>query len=427
VVELGSVCLRRLGAERSVEVAFGRFLRNQRVNAKEMLEYTAAQLEEAARGLHVLALQDTTELNYQAHAKRVTGLGKVGNGKDAGFFLHPILAVDAQSHAILGLCGAHIWQRHHGKAPQYQQLPIEEKESFRWLIGAEQAKESLRQAEKITIIADRESDIYEEWARIPDEKTHLLNRICRNRALVQGGTLYEWCDMLSVQHRYSLELRQANKTRLVELEIRFSPVEIKRPGKCSDPLAPPQLKLYVVDVREVNPIDQAQAIHWRLMTTHAVETIENALTIIDWYCQRWHIEQIFRTMKRQGLDIESSQVETAVALEKLVVIALIGAVKTLQLVNARDGTSNRPATDVFTPRELTVLRNLQPQLEGKTEAQKNRFPRDSLAWSTWIIARLGGWKGYKSERPPGPITLHNGLKAFGSIVQGWYLAKENEA
>ena len=139
--------------------------------------------------------------------------------------------------------------------------------------------------------------------------------------------------------------------------------------------------------------------------------------------QRWQIEQLFRTLNRQGLNIESSQLEGAPGLTKLAVPALQVAVKSLQLTRARDGTDARLATDVFEPEELTVLTALQPKLEGKTAKQKNPHGQGQLAWAAWIIARSGGWKGYASESPPGPITMLRGMQQFASLRSGWALAE----
>ena len=427
LVGLLTVSLRKLGGKRGDEVAFGRFLRNPKVTCEEILSSSSAPLKEAAKGLQVLAIQDTSEINYQAHAQKTSGLGTVGNGKDVGFFLHPILAVDAQSEAVLGLCGAEILQRYKSKSPDYKKLPIEEKESYRWLKGAQTAKQALQSASCVTIIADRESDIYEEWVRIPDAKTHLLTRACRNRTLVGSELgLFEFAEALPKVTEYTLCLpaREGRAAREARMAVRFSALVIKRPQACSDPNAPDSLKLYIVDVKEVDPPSLSEAVHWCLLTTHEVTRVEKALTMVHWYCQRWHIEQVFRTLKRQGLNVESSQIETAASLEKLVILALLAAVRTLQLVQARDGKVDRPATDVFKESEIACLRVLQKQLEGKTQAQKNRFTLGSLAWSAWLIARLGGWKGYASERPPGPITMLRGLQDFDKLYQGWRLAKD---
>lgn len=130
-------------------------------------------------------------------------------------------------------------------------------------------------------------------------------------------------------------------------------------------------------------------------------------------------------MKSQGLGIEQSVVEDGVALEKLAVIALIGATVTMQLVLARKETDHpHPADEVFDDRQLQVLDALQARLQGRTDKQKNPYPPRSLAWAAWTIARLGGWSGYERERSAGPITMRDRLQRFDAIVQG-YLLNQN--
>ncbi|HEY0835249.1 MAG TPA: hypothetical protein VGE72_15200 [Azospirillum sp.] len=100
----------------------------------------------------------------------------------------------------------------------------------------------------------------------------------------------------------------------------------------------------------------------------------------------------------------------------------MSAVRILQLVAARDG-GERAAEEVFKPDEIAVLEALGPTLEGHTPRQKNPHPVGRLSWAVWIIARLGGWKSYaRSERPPGPITMRNGLKRFEAMAVGFSLA-----
>jgi len=120
--------------------------------------------------------------------------------------------------------------------------------------------------------------------------------------------------------------------------------------------------------------------------------------------------------------MESCQIEDGDTLKKMAVLALVSSIRIMQLTLARDGDTGRPAIDVFGQNERDFLGVLNQSLQGQTEKQKNPFPEDSLGWASWVIARLGGWKGYKSERPPGPITMRNGLDRFGSLKAGWDLA-----
>jgi hypothetical protein len=100
------------------------------------------------------------------------------------------------------------------------------------------------------------------------------------------------------------------------------------------------------------------------------------------------------------------------------------------LIQGRDNP-DLPANVAFSREQqqclLTIaslLRGAQiaPSVEGKTQLQQNPYPSHSLPWATWIIARLGGWSGYKSQKPPGITTLIRGLYQFESTFFGWKLA-----
>ncbi len=426
--ERQEVCIRRLGDDRSEQVRFRRFLYNDAVTVPKMVAHRAMFAAAAARGRHVLAIQDTSEINYQSQSGRKQRLGTVGNGSDVGLFVHPVLAVGAENGECLGLVDAQVWRRTTAKAANYKKLPIEEKESNRWLQGGEQAKAVLCEASLVTIVDDREGDIYEKWARLPDARTHLLTRACRDRRLVGGGRLFAAMEAFPEAHRYEIDLpERPNKNRgahRVKLAVRFGSVRIRRSGNCSDPAAPAELRLFAIEVRELDAPPGEEPILWRLLTTHRVETVAQALAVIGWYRLRWNIEQLFRTLKRQGLGIEQSVIEDGEVLEKLAVIALIAATITMQLVLARatDG-QGPPASRVFDEGQIEVLRALQKKLQGRTPKQQNPHPPDSLKWAAWTIARLGGWTGYSSDKSTGPITMRDGLERFYGIVDGYTLAK----
>jgi len=403
------------GRERAGEVRFGRALRNPKTQVGKLVECICRDTNKRCDGRHVLLIEDTSELNYQHHAKRVSGLGVVGNGKDAGLFIHPVLVIDALERTCLGLAHIHWWQRHGKKVPDYRKLPMENKESWRWIDAIEQARIRLESAQEMTVIADREADIYQMWDRLPDTRTHLLIRVSRDRCLSVGQQkLFAWINALEVKGSYELPLESVTgqrTARVAHMHIRFAPVDLARPRHCSDAEASEQVSAWAVDVREApDSAPQGHAcIHWRLLTTHRIETIGDALRCVQWYGQRWQIEQTFRILKRQGLDVEASQIKHARRLEKLAVLALSVAVRTLQLTLAREGQGNQPLGHCFTPQEQTVLEQVAPTLEGATLKQKNPHAQSTLAWGAWVVARLGGWKGYASERSPWPH--HNAARS----------------
>jgi len=419
--------LRRLSYRRGDEVGFGRFLGNEKVTVEAIFAAEAAGLAERVAGLDVVAIQDTSELSFGRQSGGRRGLGPVAFGSGRGLLLHPVLVLDTSGGTVLGLAHGEVWTRAAPARADYQAQPIEEKESYRWLAGGAAAKAALAQAQarRITLIADRESDIYEAWVRLPSEQCRLLARACRDRMLVGGGRLFEAAAAWPVAERIALELPAApgRPARRAKLALRQGAVEIKRPKNCSDKQAPPQLRLWLVEALEEDPPPDREALHWRLLVSHPVTPAETARGIVELYRLRWHIEQLFRTLKLQGLDIEASQVDSPAPLTKLVALATIAAARIMQLVAARDGGS-RPAIDAIDPDLLPLVDRLQQKLEGQTAAQTNKHPRGSLAWLAWIIARLGGWKGYPSERPPGPITMHHGWIRFQHYAEAWRLLRD---
>lgn len=180
---------------------------------------------------------------------------------------------------------------------------------------------------------------------------------------------------------------------------------------------PGSVRISVVEAREITPnlpVGEAP-IRWLLYTSHAVNSLEKALQIVKWYTWRWKIELLFAVTKSRGLDLEHALIEHAARLKKLAILVLMAAVQVIQLLQSRDGQTEQLITEVFTEEEATLLKQINPKLEGKTELLKNPHTNHALAFATWIIARLGGWKGYKSHRPPGIKTIARGLNIFYQI------------
>jgi len=417
------VCVRRLGGRRSQEVRFGRFLANPKVTVERLIEGWGEPTAAAVQGRHVLAIQDTSEFNFSTTPERRRGLGEIGKGVGHGALAHVMLGLDAQDGSCLGLVAGRVWTRQGRVRIPHRKRPLSQRESERWLSTAEAAKAVLSNAAMVTVIADRESDIYAQWARLPAPGFHLLTRVQKDRRLHKEGMLYAFGANLPVAGRRLLELRArpGRPKREARLTLRFGQVALRRPDDIGARSLPDSVTLSYVEVVEQQPPSDSEPLHWRLLTTHPLSNAKSAWQIVDWYAQRWMIEQLFRVMKLQGFKIEDSQLDTADRLLKLIAIAAKAAVLTLQLVQARDGNDNRPANLAFCPEELDALDALNARIEGQTALQKNPHRKHSLGWSSWIIARLGGWDGYRSSRPPGPITFKNGIEYFHAIVTGWSL------
>lgn len=424
LIETGSPIVRKLGADRACTVAFGRFLGNRAVMPEEVFQASGASIGRRAAGRHVLAIQDTTHLSFPRRAGG--GLGPGGNGKVPGLFVHPLLALDAADGTALGLAAGRVWTRRPGKVEARRKREIKDKESVRWIETGAAAKAALAEARQVTLIADRESDIYEEWVLLPDAGFALLTRASRERKLAGGEYLFAVAAGWPEADRMALDLpaRKGRPARRAELTLKYGTVQICRPRHCSTPDMPKTVTLQLVEVEERNAGPEVDAVHWRLLTSHPVASVEDAHQIVAWYRQRWRIEEYFRVLKRSGIDLEAARVEDAHALLNLVAMAAVAGVAVMQLVEGRDAGPERRAGEVAGPDEQTFAVVLNRRLEGKTEKQKNPHQQGSLAWIAWIVARLGGWSGYQRYGPPGPKTMAYGWDKFKTMSQGWNL-KQN--
>jgi len=218
--------------------------------------------------------------------------------------------------------------------------------------------------------------------------------------------------------RIDLPQRMDRHGRQAHLSLRFGTVVLKRPARPGVKDLPERVEVSFVEVVELHPPKGAEPVHWLLLTTHSIASAADAWRIASWYKQRWIIEQLFRSLKNQGLRIEDSQLESAEALIKLVAIATKAACIVIQLVQARNGGEQLSVKCGFTPEEIEALAAINKTMKGRTELQNNPHRPHTLPWAAWIIAKLGGWTGYASHRPPGPITFHNGMARFQIIVAG---------
>ena len=185
-----TVCLRQLGGDRKGEQQAGRFFASPKVTAAKLVAGWSDLTGAACAGRHVLAIQDRSEVKFPTTAQRRRGLGPVGKGNAYGVLVHAMIAVDATSGSCLGLVGGDVWSRDGVNLIPHRQRPLAERELVHWLDTAQQAKQVLKPAEMVTVVADREADIYPSWATVPEANFHMLGRAMKDRLLAGGGTLF---------------------------------------------------------------------------------------------------------------------------------------------------------------------------------------------------------------------------------------------
>jgi Transposase DDE domain len=422
VVATGSLVLRRFGGGRDGELAAGRFLASPKVTPEAIIDVHATRTAAAAQGRRIVAVQDTTEVNFSGRDRSRKGLGRGGDGKSLGFFIHAAVAVDADSEQLVGVLDTQIWTRPSGKRKQRQLLAVEDKETMRWIRAMKMAHlRLLRAAAKRIHITDREGDFYSLLACVPagDE---VVIRARHNRKMPAGGTLFEQADTWSALGESEIVVPPrgpGDKPRKSRVALRANRVRLAKPeGKVPTP-DPDQIEIGLVEVREIEPPAGVKPVHWRLLTTLPTATLKQAAEVVRLYRLRWRIEQVFRALKSDGLALEETQVEEACRLFKLAALGLTAAVRILQLVDARHG-SDRPASDVIDAELIEPVAAIGKTLEGKTKRQQNPHAKGTLGWLSWIAARLGGWNCY--YRPPGPKTMAIGWRQLAAMISGFVIA-----
>lgn len=428
------LCIRRLACNRNEEVQFGRFINNERVAVTDL----EASLYTQFRGCcpssgHVLLLEDCSQMGFSLN-RQISGLGKVDKGQIQGFYLHPVLCLDAATGACYGMPSVTFLKREFIQPKpdrkqvraQRSKIAFEDKEGYRWYSAIEAALKNCPDTINKTMVADREADIYPVLCGLQGLEVDYVVRAHHNRPLQQGNKLFVQSAAFEQQYQFSIAVPATDRrsAHTAVLQVSYGEVELKNPQTKSREPLPLSHICRVVKVTEdsCSVVGKEAPIEWLLLTSHKVDTVEDALTVIEYYKQRWHIEQIFRVLKTKGLCFEASQVKDDTKLKKLMLLALMAAVKVLQLLRARQGHTDQPIGCAFDQPQQVLLGKLNKQLEGKTEKLKNPHQPTSLAFAAWVIARLSGWSGYQSQRPPGPIDFFIGLQRFDERYQGFLIS-----
>ena len=426
--------IRQLTGDESSAKGFYRFLQNDRVSEEDIVWNLSANCQAACRGKYVVCIQDTTEINLSSHSNRIKkddsiGTTNANNEKGLGFLLHPSLVLDGIEGIPYGYADIKVWSRplkfksKHER--RYNSLPIQEKESYKWLEVSQNTKTALKDiVGGMVIVQDREGDIYEQFALIPEAGTDLLIRARTNRTLKNKTKLFSCLSAHPAQDSYEVivEAPKSRKKRTARMEIRYKEVEITKTDATSKGVAR-SVNLWLIEAKETG-YGGSDKICWRLLTTIAIENAEIAKMCIEWYSWRWIIEEVFRILKKEGYNIEASELEYASSVRKmsLMIMEVIIKLFLMRLAYAEPEVE-LSADTCFTEAEQECLEHQIARLEGKTEKQKNPYITKDLKRYVWVIARLGGWKGYESKRHPGITTLWIGLKYFKAAFEGWELMR----
>jgi len=427
--------VRKLSETPAEQKAYYRFLNNEKIEEEHLVKECSQRMSKLAKGRHLLCIQDTCEVNLSGHKGRLkpnSGLGLSDKSKTSHCFkIHPGLVLDSDSFTPLGFSHIKVFHRPldmpNRIERKYKKQPIEQKESYKWIEVAELSKEVLQKAETVTFIEDREGDIFEQFAIIPDKKHHLLIRSRTTRNLANGKKLYEEVDSAPVAGTYVIEIptdkRKNQYMRTANIELRFIRCSIKCPQNLIKKGYPSSIAISCISVKEVG--DVVNPVNWKLLTTHNIEDFEQALLLVSWYSARWYIEQVFRLLKHQGFGIEDTELESGWAIRKLAIMQMTALLKILQMnIAYSHPEEGQKIEEVFDEEQIKVLTLMNKKLQGKTVKLQNHNNPKKTKWAAWVIGRIGGWKGYDSQGPPGVIILKRGFDRLNYIIEGMNLIKD---
>lgn len=412
-----------------------RFFSNPRVNESIILagHFAATKSRIAASQGPILILHDTTEFSFQrvrpeAIGKtRVLPSARIGAQPitQCGLLMHSSLAVTTAGKP-LGLTAAKFWTRQKFKGTNAlkgrgkddgkhsvnaTRIPIEQKESVRWLENLQQSTQ-LANPDRCIHIGDRESDIYELFCLAKEEHTHFLVRTCVDRLAGAGHTtIAKKMKREPIQGTHEIEVFDAQRqTVTVTLQLRYSQMTVHPPiGKHK---AYPPLSLTVIHAWEHSQPRGRKPISWKLLTDLPVENLESAIEKLDWYAQRWKIETFHKVLK-SGCRVEAARLHTAQRLTNLIAVFCVIAWRVFWLTMVNRTNPRTAADNVFTDTELMILNQLSDDPE--------RPPRKNVAHCLLAVAKLGGYLARKNDGPPGNTVLWRGLSRLTDIHLGFML------
>ena len=407
------------GSRAKTKAAY-RFFDHERATLQNLI---APHIESTTRRIAgekvVLAIQDTTSLNYSTHPA-TEKLGPIGSSPTGiiGLMLHGTLVVNTEG-TPLGLIDAQCWARNpeeYGKRAKRHSLPIEEKESHKWLKSFQAATAAAASCPGTTIVSvgDREADIYELFAfadKTP-KAPYLLVRARHDRKLAEEqGQLLEHlngCPEAGIQE--IVVPRRGNRpVRTARLSIRYSKVALSQPKRIT---GTSPLSIWAIIAEEEQAPEGIDPLKWVLLTTAPTISFEDACERLAWYTQRWTIEVFHRTLK-SGCLIENRQLGSANRLEACLAIDLVVAWRIHYLTKLGRETPNVPCSVYFEEAEWKALVTFVTK--NPTPAEKPPSLREAIR----MLAVLGGFLGRKGDGEPGSQVLWLGLQRLDDITEMW--------
>ncbi len=416
------------GQEAEREAAY-RFFANDKVDDYEILRaHRDATIQRMAAVPVVLLVQDTTEFDYTRPNEVVVEAGPLTYASQIGFHTHAQVAFTPE-RLCLGTIDANTW----GRAPdefakrkqKHAKVRIQDKESYRWVLGYERACEVATQMPntQVVSVADAEGDIYEcfsatlttEHARPAD----WLIRACQlDRCLADNEEHHQLLQALQARRALGTFVMEITKkkdrsARTATMEVRSASVTFHRPQRPADQPRLPEVKVNVVWVRETKPPAGEKPVEWVLLTSLPVETFEQACLVADYYACRWQIEIYFKVLK-SGCQVEKLQLESADRIKPCLAMYMIVAWRVLYTTMLGRECPEMSCEGIFSEAEWKSVWTVQKQ-----EPLPKQAP--SLGVFMKLVGQLGGHTGQRWDGPLGPKRLWIGLQRTTDFGRAWRL------
>jgi transposase-like protein len=411
-----------------------RFFSNTKVEEGDILSghFAATRARYDACDGPILLLQDTTEFTYQRRKPHDVGFTKsVNSGRDkegrlrhhavCGILMHSSLAVTVEG-LPLGLSSVKFWNRDkfRGTAALKRKInptrvPIEKKESVRWLENLRQSIDRLGRPDRCIHVGDRESDIYELYCLTQELGTHFVVRTCVDRLAGDGNhTISAEMREADACGQHVVEVRDdAGEVVKVTLDVRFRRIRVLPPiGKQK---RYPALELTVIHAVEPNIPKGRKRIEWKLLTDLPVSSCDEAVEKIKWYALRWKIE-VFHKILKSGCRAEDAKLRTADRLANLVSVFCIISWRVLWLTMLSRTSPEATPTVALTEAEIKVLDHLV------SDGGNRKTRPGTLIFYLTKLARLGGYLARASDPLPGNTVVWRGLMRLTDIRIGTEIA-----
>jgi hypothetical protein len=396
-----------------------RFLDNEAVGAEAILEsHYQASVERASQESVVLAVQDTTEVNYTTHPE-AQGLGYLQGLTIRGLLMHSTMLVTPQ-RVPLGLIDQQVWARSDAEfqvdRENRKALPTEVKESQKWLVSLEATAHFQQRLghTRLINVGDSEADIFDLFRKARQLGQDILIRATTNRLVDHTEhSLRNFLRHQPVAGELLLQVQRhgTQPARKAQLEIRFAQVSIRAPQRRKKENLP-SVQLWAVFAQEVHAPAGVEAIDWLLLTTIPVDTFDQALTCMTWYSCRWVIETYHKVLK-SGCRIEERQFGDTENLQRYLAVDAIVAWRVLYLTMIGRDQPDLPCSVILATHEWQALFCFIHHTRQPPQTPPSL--REATRW----IAQLGGFLGRKSDGSPGPMTVWRGLQRLSDIADAW--------